>query len=53
MAHGIYDAILMVTEIAPALSVVLTFVFLFFCIKMWKYASAKNQEHLMVDEILQ
>ena len=52
MAHGIYDAILMVTEVAPVLSVVLPFVFLFFCIKMWKYASAKIQEHLKVDEVL-
>jgi RsiW-degrading membrane proteinase PrsW (M82 family) len=49
VVHGIYDSILFVSNVTPALSGILTIVFLYFCHKMWKYGSKKIQEHLERD----
>lgn len=51
IVHGLYDAILMVQEVTPALSVILTIVFIVFCHKMWKYASLRIKEHLLRDKV--
>ena len=51
IVHGIYDAILFVTDVAPSLSLILTIVFLVFCHKMWKYGSKSIKEHLLRDSI--
>lgn len=42
--HGLYDAVLFVIPVAPYISGLLVIVFLVFCHKMWKYASARIQE---------
>lgn len=44
--HGLYDAILFVIPVAPYISGLLVIVFLVFCHKMWKYASARIQEYV-------
>ena len=49
IVHGIYDAILFVTDVAPSLSLILTIVFLVFCHKMWKYGNKCIKEHLERD----
>lgn len=51
IVHGLYDAILMIQEVTPALSVILTIVFIVFCHKMWKYASQRINEHLLRDKV--
>ncbi len=50
LAHGLYDAILFVSNATPAVSGVLTIIFLVFCRKMWQYADAKVNEHLNRDK---
>ena len=44
--HGLYDAILFVIPVTPYISGLLVIVFLVFCHKMWKYASARIQEYV-------
>ena len=44
--HGLYDAILFVIPVAPYISGMLVIVFLVFCHKRWKYASARIQEYV-------
>ena len=46
IVHGLYDAILFVVPVVPYISGLLVIVFLVFCHKMWKYASARIQEYL-------
>lgn len=46
IVHGLYDAILFVVPVAPYISGLLVIVFLVFCHKMWKYASARIQEYV-------
>lgn len=46
LAHGIYDSILFVIDVSPAVSGILMVVFLFFCWKMWKLGIRKIAEHL-------
>ena len=46
IAHGLYDAILFIINITPAISGILLIVFLVFCHKLWKYGSKKIKEHL-------
>ena len=46
IAHGLYDAILFIINITPAISGILLIVFLAFCHKLWKYGSKKIKEHL-------
>ena len=49
IAHGLYDSILFITNVTPAISGILLIVFLLFCHKMWKYGSKSIQEHLLRD----
>ena len=49
LAHGIYDSILFTMEVSPALSGVLTILFLFFCHRMWKSGSRRIAEHIAHD----
>ena len=37
--HGVYDSILFIIDVTPAISGILTIIFLIFCHKMWKYGS--------------
>ena len=49
IAHGLYDSILFILNVTPAISGVLLIVFLIFCRKMWKFGSMKIKEHLERD----
>lgn len=49
LVHGLYDSILFITDVTPALSGILLIIFLVFCHKMWKYGSKSIQEHLKRD----
>ena len=49
LVHGVYDSILFIIDVTPAISGILLIVFLFFCHKMWKYASRSIKEHLQRD----
>ena len=51
VVHGLYDSILLVINVTPAISSALLIVFLVFCSKMWKYGSKKIEEHLQRDNI--
>ena len=51
IAHGIYDSILFVINVAPAISGFLMILFLVFCHKMWKYGSKSIKEHLQRDTV--
>ncbi len=53
IAHGLYDAILMVSDATPAISGILTIVFLVFCHRLWKLGSKSIHEHLKRDGIIQ
>lgn len=45
IAHGVYDSILFMIDVVPALSWILMIAFLVLCHKMWKYGSARIKEH--------
>lgn len=49
LVHGVYDSILFIINVTPAISGILMIVFLVFCHKMWKYGSKRIQEHLKRD----
>ena len=49
IVHGLYDSILFIINVTPAISGILLIVFLVFCHKMWKYGSKRIQEHLKRD----
>ena len=49
IVHGLYDSILFIINVTPAISGFLLIVFLVFCHKMWKYGSKSIQEHLKRD----
>lgn len=49
IAHGLFNSILFVMSVTPAISGVLLVVFLVFCHKMWKYGSKRIKEHLLRD----
>ena len=49
IVHGLYDSILFIINVTPAISGILLIVFLIFCHKMWKYGSKSIQEHLQRD----
>lgn len=51
IVHGIYDSILFIINVTPAISGILLVVFLVFFHKMWKYGSKSIQEHLRRDLI--
>lgn len=47
--RSLYDSILFIINVTPAISGILLIVFLVFCHKMWKYGSKRIQEHLVRD----
>ena len=49
LAHGIYDAILFVSEVSPMWDSALSMVFIGFCIMMWRYAKRRIEDHLKRD----
>ena len=49
IVHRLYDSILFIINVTPAISGVLLIVFLVFCHKMWKYGSQRLEEHLQRD----
>ena len=50
LLHGLYDTMLFSVKTLPPIAVLVVFVvFLVFCIKMWKYASRRIDEHLARD----
>ena len=49
IVHGLYDSILFIINVTPAISGILLIVFLVFCHKMWKYGSSRINEHLLRD----
>ncbi len=49
IVHGLYDSILFIINVTPAISGILLIVFLVFCHKMWKYGSKRIKEHLKRD----
>lgn len=49
LVHGVYDSILFIINVTPAISGILLIIFLVFCHKMWKYGSKSIQEHLKRD----
>lgn len=51
IVHGLYDSILFVINITPAISGILMIVFIVFCHKMWKYGRKRIQEHLGRDGV--
>ena len=51
IVHGLYDSLLFIINVTPAISGILLVVFLVFCHKMWKYGSKSIQEHLRRDLI--
>ena len=51
LVHGVYDSILFIINVTPAISGILTIVFLVFCHKIWKYGSNRIKEHLLRDSI--
>ncbi len=52
IAHGIYDTIAFSSDIMPAISGLITILLIFFCFKMWKYASKSIADHLRRDGII-
>lgn len=51
LAHGLYDSVLFVTDIAPSISVILMVVFLVLCHRMWKLGNKKISEHFQRDQM--
>jgi RsiW-degrading membrane proteinase PrsW (M82 family) len=49
IVHGLYDSILFIINVTPAISGVLLIVFLIFCHKMWKYGSKSIADQLCRD----
>lgn len=49
IVHGLYDSILFIINVTPAISSVLFIVFLVFCYNMQKYCSNRIQEHIKRD----
>ena len=46
IAHGLYDSIIFSISSTPAISGILTILFLVFCHRMWKIGNRKIKEHL-------
>ena len=49
LVHGVYDSILFIINVTPAISGILMIAFLVFCHKMWKYGSKSIKEHIERD----
>lgn len=52
LAHGLYDAILFVIEVTPAVSGILVIIFLIFCFLLWKNASKSIKKHAEEENII-
>jgi RsiW-degrading membrane proteinase PrsW (M82 family) len=52
MAHGIYNSILSVIDIAPSISVLLMIAFVVMCNELRKYCSKRIQDHLRRDGVI-
>ncbi|MBQ3152403.1 MAG: PrsW family intramembrane metalloprotease [Bacteroidaceae bacterium] len=52
IVHGLYDTILFIINVTPAISGNLMILFLIFCHKMWKYGSENIAEHLRRDNTI-
>lgn len=52
IVHGLYDSILFIINLTPAISGILMILFLIFCHKMWKYGSESIAEHLRRDNTI-
>ena len=52
IVHGLYDSILFIINVTPAISGILMILFLIFCHKMWKYGSESIAEHLRRDNTI-
>lgn len=50
IVHGLFDSILFVINVTPAISGLLMIVFLVFCFKMWRYCSKNIKTHLERDK---
>lgn len=53
LVHGIYDSILFTTQVSEYIGGLLFTAFVIFCYKLWKYATARMQEHLDRDRFTQ
>lgn len=53
LAHGIYDSILFVMDVAPGVAVLLMVVFVMMCNSLRKYCSRRIQDHLEKDGVIQ
>ena len=51
LVHGVYDSILFIINVTPAISGILLIAFLVFCHKMWKYGSKRIKEHIERDSV--
>jgi RsiW-degrading membrane proteinase PrsW (M82 family) len=49
LAHGLYDSVLFVMDVAPEISFILMAIFLVLCHRMWKFCHKKMNEHLERD----
>lgn len=52
IAHGLYDSIIFSISCTPAISGVLTILFLVFCHRMWKIGTRKIKGHLNQENII-
>lgn len=52
IAHGIYNSILFIINVTSAISIILFFIFIFFCHKLWKKGSQHIKELLSIDNIM-
>lgn len=52
MAHGLYNSILSVIDLAPGLSVLLMILFVVLCNELRKYCSKRIQDHLRRDGVI-
>lgn len=52
LSHGLYDAILFVIEVTPAVSGILVIIFLIFCFLLWKDASKSIKKHAEEENII-
>lgn len=53
LAHGAYNSVLFIMDVAPSLSLILMLVFLWLCNKLRKYCSERIEEHLRRDGVIQ
>lgn len=52
IAHGLYDSIIFSISCTPAISGILTILFLVFCHRMWKIGTRKIKEYLNQENII-